>query len=125
MEFVGWRTTEFPTREEAIIDNGIAAGVILADRRLNVADLDFSKIDGSVTVNSAETSTGRSTSIMGRDPIEGLVWAANELPKYGMHLKAGQFVVSGTVTVPLQVSAGDSASVAFTGLGSLAATFVE
>lgn len=125
MEFVGWRTTEVPTREEAIIDNGIAAGVILADRRLNVADLDFSKIDGSVTVNSAETSTGRSTSIMGRDPIEGLVWAANELPKYGMHLKAGQFVVSGTVTVPLQVSAGDSASVAFTGLGSVAATFVE
>lgn len=125
MEFVGWRTTEFPTREEAIIDNGIAAGVVLAERRFDVADLDFSKIDGSVTVNSAETSTGRSTSIMGRDPVEGLVWAANELPKYGMHLKAGQFVVSGTVTVPLQVTAGDSASVAFTGLGSLAATFVE
>ena len=125
MEFVGWRTTEFPTREEAVVDNGIAAGVLLAERRLNVADLDFSKIDGSVTVNSAEISTGKSTSIMGRDPIEGLVWAANELPKYGMYLKAGQFVVSGTVTQPLQVSAGDSASVAFTGLGSLAATFVE
>jgi 2-keto-4-pentenoate hydratase len=125
MEFVGWRTTEFPTREEAIIDNGIAAGVVFADRRYDVRDLDFANIDGSVTVNSAETSTGRSTSIMGRDPIEGLVWAANELPKYGMHFKAGQFVVSGTVTQPLQVSAGDSATVAFTGLGLLSATFVE
>lgn len=125
MEFVGWRTVEFPTREQAIVDNGIAAGVLLADRRFDVADLDFSKIDGSVTVNSAETSTGKSTSIMGRDPIAGLVWAANELPKYGMHMKAGQFIVSGTVTQPLTVSAGDSAMVAFTGLGSLAATFVE
>jgi 2-keto-4-pentenoate hydratase len=125
MEFVGWRTAEFPTREEAIVDNGIAAGVLLAARRLNVADLDFPNIDGSVTVNSAETSTGRSTSIMGKDPIEGLVWAANELPKYGMHLEAGQFVVSGTVTQPLRVSAGDSATVAFTGLGLLPATFVE
>ena len=125
MEFVGWRTAEFPTREEAIVDNAIAAGVVLAERRFDVADLDFANIDGSVTVNSAETSTGKSTSIMGRDPIEGLVWAANELPKYGMHLKAGQFIVSGTVTQPLRVSAGDSATVAFTGLGALTATFVE
>ncbi len=125
MEFVGWRATGSQTREQAIVDNGIAAGVVLADKRFDVADLDFANIDGSVTVNSAEISTGKSTSIMGRDPVEGLVWAANELPKWGMHLKAGQFIVSGTVTVPLRVSAGDSATVAFTGLGSLSATFEE
>lgn len=125
MEFVGWRTKEPPTREQAIVDNGIAAGVVLAERRYNVSDLDFTQIEGSVTVNSAEISTGRATSIMGEDPIEGLVWAANELPKYGMHLKAGQFIVSGTVTRALPVSAGDSATVAFTGMGLLSATFVE
>lgn len=125
MEFVNWRTMEASTREHAIVDNGIAAGVVLAERRHNVRDLDFTQIEGSVTVNSAETSKGRATSIMGKDPIEGLVWAANELPKYGMHLKAGQFIVSGTVTTPLPVAAGDSATIAFTGLGSLSATFVE
>jgi len=38
-----------------------------------------------------------------------------------MHLKAGQFVVPGAVTAPLRVSAGDSAMVAFAGLGSLSA----
>lgn len=125
MEFVGSRNANEYTREHAIVDNGIAAGVILAERRFNVRDLDFTQIEGSVTVNSAETSTGRATSIMGKDPIEGLVWAANELPKYGMHLKAGQFVISGTVTQPLPVTAGDNASIAFTGLGSLNASFVE
>jgi 2-keto-4-pentenoate hydratase len=125
MEFVNWRALEPRTREHAIADNGIAAGVILGDRRFDVGDLDFTQIEGSVTVNSAETSTGRATVIMGVDPIEGLVWAANELPKYGMHLQAGQFVVSGTVTVPLVVSAGDAASIAFTGMGALNAVFVE
>lgn len=125
MEFVNWRVTEPRTREHAIADNGIAAGVILGERRYDVRELDFTQIEGSVTVNSAETSTGKATSIMGKDPIEGLLWAANELPKYGMHLKAGQFIVSGTVCVPLPVSAGDRASVAFTGLGSLNAEFVE
>ena len=125
MEFVNWRALEPRTREHAIADNGIAAGVILGERRFDVRDLDFTQIEGSVTVNSAETSTGRATSIMGRDPVEGLLWAANELPKYGMHLRAGQFVVSGTVTLPLPVSAGDRARIAFTGMGSIDAMFVE
>ncbi|MGI9260550.1 MAG: ester cyclase, partial [Woeseiaceae bacterium] len=115
MEFVNWRALEPRTREHAIADNGIAAGVILGQRRYDVRELDFSQIEGSVTVNSAETSIGRTTSIMGKDPVEGLLWAANELPKYGMHLKAGQFVVSGTVCPPLPVSAGDTANIAFTG----------
>jgi len=125
MEVVNWRALEPRTREHAIVDNGIAAGVILAERRYDVRELDFSAIDGSVTVNSADTSTGRATTIMGKDPVEGLVWAANELPKYGMYLRAGQFVVSGTVTAPLPVAAGDRARIAFTGLGSLDALFVE
>ncbi len=125
MEFVGSRNVELSNREHSIVDNGIAAGVVFAERRYQLSDLDFTQIEGSVTVNSAETSTGKATTIMGKDPVEGLVWAANELPKYGMHLQAGQFVVSGTVTVPLRVSAGDRAMVAFTGLGSLTANFVE
>jgi 2-keto-4-pentenoate hydratase len=62
---------------------------------------------------------------MGEDPLAALVWAANELPKYGMHLEAGDFVVSGTVCVPLRVGAGDTASIHFTSLGSLNAEFVE
>jgi 2-keto-4-pentenoate hydratase/nuclear transport factor 2 (NTF2) superfamily protein len=125
MEFVGSRNADLSNREHAIVDNGIAAGVVLGDRRFDVRDLDFTQIEGSVTVNSAETSTGKATSIMGKDPIEGLLWAANELPKYGMHLSAGQFIISGTVTRPLPVSAGDSATVAFTRMGLLSATFVE
>jgi 2-keto-4-pentenoate hydratase len=119
MEFVGFRTTLPATREHAIVDNGIAVGVVLADKRFNLANLNFADIDGRVTVNDDETNHGPTTSIMGEDPIAGLLWAANELPKWGMHLKAGEFVVSGTVCEPLLVSAGDNATIEFTGMGSL------
>lgn len=119
MEFVNFRATQPATREHAIVDNGIAVGVVLADQRHDLATLDFANIEGEVTVNGGETNKGPATSIMGIDPIAGLLWAANELPKWGMHLKAGEFVVSGTVCVPLVVAAGDSATVAFTGMGSL------
>ena len=119
MEFVGFRATLPASREHAIVDNGIAVGVVLADKRYNLADLKFADIDGRVTVNGDETNHGSTTSIMGEDPIAGLLWAANELPKWGMHLRAGEFVVSGTVCEPLIVSTGDNATIEFTGMGSL------
>lgn len=125
MEFVNWRVTEPRTREHAIADNGIAAGVVLGEARFSLDELNFSTIEGQVTINGIESNRGQATSIMGEDPLAALIWAANELPKWGMYLKAGDFVVSGTVCVPLPVSAGDSAEIKFTNMGSLRATFVE
>lgn len=125
MEFVNWRVTEPRTRAHAIADNGIAAGVVLGEQRFAVDELDFESIEGRVTVNGEETSSGKATSIMNEDPVAGIVWAANELPKWGMYLQAGQFIVSGTVCIPLQVSAGDSAAIEFTGMGSLQVDFIQ
>lgn len=125
MEFVNFRVTEPRTREHAIADNGIAAGVVLGKARYALDELDFQVIEGRVTVNGDETSSGKATSIMGKDPLAALLWAANELPKWGMHLKAGDFIVSGTVCVPLPVVAGDHAEVRFSGMGELPVSFVE
>lgn len=125
MEFVNWRATEPRTREHAVADNGIASGAVLGTERYALADIDFASVSGSVEVNGREVSEGPATSIMGEDPLAALIWAANELPKWGMHLKAGDFVLSGTVCPPLPVTAGDSATVSFTGLGSVSAEFVE
>lgn len=125
MEFVNWRAAEPRTREHAIADNGIASGVVLGGERYPLSDIDFSDMSGEVTVNETETSTGPTTSIMGEDPLAALVWAANELPKWGMQLRAGDFVLSGTVCVPLPVTTGDTATVSFTDLGTVTATFVD
>ena len=125
MEFVNWRAAEPRTREHAIADNGIASGVILGGERHALDSIDFASVSGEVTVNDVESSTGPATSIMGEDPLAGLLWAANELPKWGMHLRAGDFVLSGTVCVPLPVTTGDTATVSFTGLGSISASFVD
>lgn len=125
MEFVNWRAAEPNTREHAIADNGIASGVVLGSARYPLDEVNLSQEIGRVIVNATESSEGSASSIMGEDPLAALVWAANELPKWGMHLKAGDFVLSGTVCQPLAVTAGDSATVTFTTLGSVSADFVE
>lgn len=125
VEFVNWRALEPRTREHAIIDNGIAAGVVLAEPRFRLDEVDFAAETGRVTINGSESSEGPATSIMGEDPLAAVIWAANELPKYGMHFKAGEFVISGSVCMPLAVKAGDTAIVSFTNLGDLEVNFVE
>ena len=124
LEFVNWRLKEPGTREHAILDNGIAVGVVLGADRYPLDSIDLNAQIGRIEVNGA-TSEGPATSLMGEGPLAAMLWAANELPKYGMHFKAGEFVFSGTVCLPLPVSAGDSATVSFTDLGSVSATFVK
>lgn len=125
MEFVNWRLSEPGSREHAIVDNGIAVGVILGKDRRPLDGVDFSEMIGRVDVEGEGSSEGPATVLMGEGPIEAMLWAANELPKWGMQLSAGQFVFSGTVCPPMPVSAGDRATVTFTGLGSVSAEFVE
>ena len=125
MEFVNWRLAEPGTREHAVADNGIAVGVILGAERHPLESIDFTQEIGRVEVAGKGSSEGPATVLMGEDPIAAMLWAANELPKWGMHFKAGEFVFSGTVCLPQQVTAGDSATVSFTNLGSVSATFVE
>lgn len=125
MEFVSGRLTRPHEREHAVADNVYGAGVVLGAKRFQLDEVDFSGEVGQVEVNATIVEEGPATSIMGKDPFEALVWIANELPKRGMQLHAGDFVVTGTVCVPPPVKAGDSARVIFTNLGSVSADFVE
>jgi len=125
MEFVSGRLTMPHEREHAIADNVYGAGVVLGDERFQLDDVDFAAETGQVEVNGEIIEQGPATSIMGSDPFAALVWIANELPKWGMQLRAGDFVVTGTVCVPPPVKAGDHARVIFTNLGTVSVDFVE
>ncbi len=125
MEFVSGRLTQPHEREHAVADNVYGAGVVLGAERFQLDQVDFSGELGQVEVNGTVVEEGPATSIMGKDPFEALLWIANELPKRGMPLQAGDFVVTGTVCVPPRVKAGDSARVVFTNLGSVSVEFVD
>jgi 2-keto-4-pentenoate hydratase len=125
MEFVSGRLTQPHEREHAVADNVYGAGVVLGAERFELDDIDFTEEIGQVDVNGEILAEGPATSIMGKDPFAALVWIANELPKHGWYLHAGDFVVTGTVCQPPPVKAGDSARVTFTNLGSVSAEFID
>jgi len=57
------------------------------------------------------------------DPRIALAWLANELSRYGMTLRAGEVVTTGTCLVPLPLEAGDRLRGDFGILGQVSVTF--
>ena len=126
LEFVNWRVSEPRERTHAVVDNAIAAGAMLTTgQRFSLEDVDFSREIGSVSINGGPANSGPATVIFGEDPVSAVHWAANELIRHGMYMKAGDFIFTGSVCTPLTVVAGDTATVSFTSLGSITAKFVD
>jgi 2-keto-4-pentenoate hydratase len=58
-------------------------------------------------------------------PFEALAWLANLRARSGLGLRAGEFVLLGSVVETRWVSAGDEVVVAIEGLGEVRATFAR
>ena len=119
VELVSARVPSPHAREHAVADNVYHAGVILGAARPDVSSVDFTIEEAHVEVAGEPVAQGMTRNIMGRDPVEALLWLANELPKYGRHLEAGDFVVTGTVVTPPPITAGQKARVVFSTLGAV------
>ena len=119
IEFVSSRVPSPHPRAHAVADNVYHAGVVLGETRRDLSSVDFATEEARVEIDGETVAQGMTRNIMGRDPIEALLWIANELPKYGRHLEAGDFVVTGTVLTPPPASAGQRARVVFSTLGEV------
>ena len=52
-----------------------------------------------------------------------LAWLADELPRFGRQLSAGDLVTTGVVTDVFEAAAGQSVEAVFEGLGSVSVSF--
>ena len=113
------------TRAHGVADNVYAAGVVLPSATVPIDSVDWSRVTGRLTIDGEVRGEAKATVIMGRDPLEALVWLANEMHTYGHRLQAGQFVVTGTVLTPVGATSGDTATVSFTELGEVSISFTD
>jgi 2-keto-4-pentenoate hydratase len=76
----------------------------------------------TVAVNDDPVMEGRFSWTMGRDPIEAVVWIANELLEYGYQLSAGDFIITGSVVYRDGVLPGDEVVLTYSSLGTIEMT---
>ena len=124
MEIVDDRYRDYRTLDVAtlIADDFFNAGCVLGMPVTRWGDLDLSALTGVTRLNGVEVGRGEGRAVMGH-PLEALAWLATLRARRGLALRAGEFVLLGSVVETRWVSPGDEVAVAINGLGEVHATF--
>jgi 2-keto-4-pentenoate hydratase len=108
----------------AITDNIQQRGIILGPETSPLpSGLDLQAVSVGVSVNGTLVAEGTGDAVLGH-PINSLVWLANKLAEYERGLRAGDVVMSGSLTRQFSISRGDTIMAAFDPLGKVGASFI-
>ena len=109
--------------QDTVADNASCGLFVLGDRAVDPRKVDLATCGMVVEKNGSIISTGAGAAALG-SPVNCVTWLANTLGQFGIPLKAGEVILSGSL-VPLEpVKAGDFMSVSIGGLGSASVCFI-
>jgi len=109
--------------QDTVADNASCGLFILGDKAADPRKVDLATCGMVVEKNGSVISTGAGAAALG-SPVNCVAWLANTLGEFGIPLKAGEVILSGSL-VPLEpVQAGDHMSVSIGGIGSASVRFV-
>jgi 2-oxopent-4-enoate/cis-2-oxohex-4-enoate hydratase len=123
LELVDFRYVGTPVATDIIADGVYANALVLGAPLTDIRRLDLA-LEGLVyEFNGGVVATNTAAEVMG-SPITALAWIANHLASRGLALRAGDVVMTGSVSALLRPKAGDTVRAATTRLGSVSARFV-
>jgi 2-oxopent-4-enoate/cis-2-oxohex-4-enoate hydratase len=109
--------------QDTVADNASCGLFVLGDRAVDPRKVDLTTCGMVVEKNGSIISTGAGAAALG-SPVNCVTWLANRLGEFGIPLKAGEVILSGSL-VPLEpVKAGDYMSLSIGGMGSASVRFV-
>ncbi|MCY1283848.1 2-hydroxypent-2,4-dienoate hydratase [compost metagenome] len=123
-EIVDSRIRDWKIRiQDTVADNASCGLFVLGDQAVSPRQVDLVTCGMVVEKNGQVISTGAGAAALG-SPVNCVAWLANTLGRFGIPLKAGEVILSGSL-VPLEpVQAGDVMRVDIGGIGSASVRFV-
>lgn len=123
IEIVDYRYTDWSLgAPQAAADNAIHGWWIMGEPVSDWRDLDLGSAPVTVRSNGDEITSGTGANVLGH-PLNVLAWLADELPRFGGQLRAGDLVTTGVVTDVFEADRGDVITADFAGLGSVEVSF--
>ena len=108
--------------QDTIADNASCGLFVLGDQAVSPRKVDLVTCGMVVEKNGSVLSAGAGAAALG-SPVNCVTWLANTLGEFGISLKAGEVILSGSL-VPLEpVKAGDYMRVDIGGVGSASVRF--
>lgn len=107
---------------DTISDNAANAGIVLGGRPVRPHDVDLRWVGALLYRNGVIEETGVAAGVLNH-PANGVAWLANKLHPYGVTLRAGQVILAGSFTRPVDARPGDTFHADYGPLGGVAFRF--
>jgi 2-keto-4-pentenoate hydratase len=108
--------------QDTVADNASSASFVLGTKLVSLVGLDLRRVGFVMTKNGRLACTGAGAAVLG-NPVQSVAWLANRLADYGISLKAGEVILSGTPTAAVPVEAGDSIHLTVDRIGDVGCFF--
>jgi 2-keto-4-pentenoate hydratase len=125
LEIIDTRIKDWKIKIQDTIADGASIGkVILSGRLVPVDEFDMRFMGLVLEKNGEIVATAAGAAVLGH-PANAVAWLANKLAQYGISLKAGDIIMSGSLTAACPAVAGDAVRATFDRLGVVGARFVK
>jgi 2-oxopent-4-enoate/cis-2-oxohex-4-enoate hydratase len=122
-ECIDIRFSGAPRGVDVIADGVYTKAIVLGRPLTPLRGLDLA-LEGVVYEHNGQiVGTHTAAEVMG-SPLNSLAWLANAMGRTGRRLKAGDVVLTGSISKVVRPRAGDTLRASFTRLGSVACRFV-
>jgi 2-keto-4-pentenoate hydratase len=122
LELIDFRHSGKAVGTDVVADGVYAKAIVLGGALTPVIGVDLA-LEGLVYEQSGTVmATATAAEVMGT-PLNALAWIANHLGGRGLGLRAGDVVMTGSVSKILQPKAGDTVRASYTRLGSVSVRF--
>ena len=92
---------------DTISDNAADAGIVCGGHPVGPREVDLRWIGAMGSRNGVIEETGLAGGVLGH-PATGIIWLARRYAEQGLSLEAGQTILAGSFTRPIDIAAGDT-----------------
>ena len=107
---------------DTVADNAADAGIVTAGQRVQPRDVDLRWIGALAYRNDVIEETGLAAGVLDH-PARGIAWLARRYREQGLRLEAGQTILAGSFTRPIDIAPGDRFHFDYGDLGSFGLRF--
>lgn len=108
--------------QDTVADNASSAAFVLGSKLAPLADIDLRYVGFVMTKNGRLAATAAGAAVLG-SPIQSVAWLANKMGEYGILLRAGETILSGSAVAAVPVEAGDSIHLVVDRIGDVSCFF--
>ena len=108
---------------DTISDNAANAALVVGGRPIRPLDFDLRWIGALLLRNGQIEETGIAAGVLNH-PANGVAWLADRLAAQGEYLEAGEVVLAGSFTRPVDTIKGDTFHADYGQFGSVSCQFV-